>query len=293
MVTNQHEVGHTLFDDDPGLITRALRYAGLDFPELVNVEPLGTDLSTVEPVERRADRVVRFETTAGQKGILVLEVLRERDDRRPPAWGHYGMTLVNRHKLPVVIVIVATTSSCESWAEKGFDLGFGMGDALAVRPLVLGPGSVRPITDAAEARMDPVYAALSVVVHRDREQIGAILKAVAQGLTDAPDPDRAALFDYIELTLGASPAAELWRKLMNLDTYVFRGPTIRGMIDKAAADGKAEGKAELVLMAIGMRGIELTAEQAERVSACTDQDQLEQWLSRVFEAKTAEDVFGY
>jgi hypothetical protein len=308
MVTNHHEVGHTLFGDDPNLISRALRHAGLDFPDLVNVEQLGTDLSTVEPVERRADRVIRFETAAGQEGILVLEVQRERDNDKPAAWGFYGMTLVNRYKLPVVIVVITTASGCERWAGQTFDFGLGMGDALAVRPLVLGPDSVRAITHVSDAEADPFYAALSVVVHRDDRNVDAILKAVADGLATTPDPDRAVLVDYIELTLGKSPAAELWRKLMSVHPDVFQGPTIRGMIDKAVAEGKARGEAEgrargeaegmargeaeFLLKAIELRQIELTAEQTERVSTCTDQEQLEQWLERLFTATDAEGIFG-
>jgi hypothetical protein len=300
MVTNHHEVGHTLFGDDPNLISRALRHAGLDFPELVNVEQLGTDLSTVKPVERRADRVIRFETAAGQEGILVLEVQRERDDAKPAAWGFYGMTLVNRYELPVAIVVVATSLSCERWASEGFDFGMGKGDRLSVRPLVLGPSSVMPITDVAHAREDPFYAALSVVVHRDDRNVGAILKAVADGLATTPDPDRAVLVDYIELTLGKSPAAELWRKLMSVHPDVFQGPTIRGMIDKAVAEGKAqgeaqgraEGEAKFLLKAIELRHIELTAEQTERVSTCADQEQLEQWFERAVTAADAEGIFG-
>ena len=309
MVTNHHEVGHTLFGDDPNLISRALRHAGLDFPDLVNVEQLGTDLSTVKPVERRADRVIRFETAAGQEGILVLEVQRERDDDKPSAWGFYGMTLVNRYELPVAIVVVATSPSCERWASEGFDFGMGMGDQLKIRPIVLGPASVKPITDVEHARTDPFYAALSVIVHRDSRDVGAILKTIAQALTDAPEPDnRDVLADYIDLALGESPAAEFWRKLMTVHPDVFQGPTVRGMIDKAIAEGEAKGiaegeakgiakgiakgSAEFLLKAIELRHIELTAEQTERVSTCADQEQLEQWLERVFTAADAADIFG-
>lgn len=300
MVTNHHEVGHTLFENDPNLITRALRHAGLEFPDLARVEQLGTDLSTVEPVERRADRVIRFETADGKKGILVLEVQRARDDDKPAAWGFYGMTLANRYNLPVVIVVIATSRSCELWANQSFEFGLNRGDRLTIRPLVLGPGSVKPITDVAAARADPVYAALSVIVHRDYRNVGAILGVVAQALADAPEPDRAVLADYIELTLGKSPAKELWRKLMSIHPDVFQGPTMRGMIDKAVAEGKAkgeaqgkaEGKAQFLLKAIELRGIELSAEQTGLVSMCTDQELLEQWLARVFEAKVAKDIFG-
>ena len=298
MVTNHHEVGHTLFEDDPNLISRAIRHAGLGFPDLVNVEQLGTDLSTVEPVERRADRVIRFTTAAGQEAIVVLEIQRKRDDDKPAAWGYYGMTLVNRYELPVMIVVITTSSSCERWADQDFNFGLnlGLGDKLTVRPLVLGPNTVKPITDVAAAREDPVYAALSVIVHRDSRNVGAILEAVAQALADTSEPERAVLADYIELALGKSPIAKLWRKLMSIHPDVFQGPTMRGMIDKAVAEsrakGQARGKAEFLLKAIELRNIDLDEAQRERVRECADEQVLETWLKRVFEATTADQIFA-
>jgi hypothetical protein len=288
MLTNHHEVGHTLFDDDPSLISRALRHAGLDFPELVQIEQLSTDLGTVEPVERRADRVLRIETTDGRQAMVVVEVQRKLDPDKPKARAYYGMTLVNRYALPVVIVVIATTARCERWADRSFDFGLGMGDTLAIRPLVLGPSTVRVITDVAEAEADLVYAALSIIVHRDGPHIDAMLEAVVPALANAPDPERTVLADHIDLILAPTAKIELWRKLMTTtNSYVFQGPTFRGMIDKATA----EGKAEFLLEAIELRGIDLTAEQSERVSVCTDQELLRTWLSRVFDAKAAGDIF--
>ena len=292
MVTNHHEIAHTLFEDDPGLMSRALRHAGLDFPDFGHVEQLGTDLSTVQAVERRADRVIRFRAKDGREGILVLEVQRDKKVEKPATWGFYGMTLVNRYKLPVVIVVVTTTVRCELWAAQGFDFGMGFGDRLTVKPLVLGPSTVKPILDAEQARADPVFAVLSVVVHRDRRNIGAILRAVAEAIEQTPAPDGIVLADYIELVLGNDPSGKLWRELMALHPDVFQGPTMRGIIDKATAQGLAEGKADFLLTAIKMRGIEIAQEQSARVKACADEQQLELWLSRVFDAANAADIFA-
>ncbi len=79
---------------------------------------------------------------------------------------------------------------------------------------------------------------------------------------------------------------------MALHPDVFQGPTMRGIIDKAVAEGKAQGRAEFLLTAIAMRGIELTEEQSERVKACSDEQQIELWLSRVFDATSPRDIFA-
>ncbi|HTJ70055.1 MAG TPA: hypothetical protein VL551_21140 [Actinospica sp.] len=168
----------------------------------------------------------------------------------------------------------------------------GFGDQLTVRPLVLGPSNVKPITDVGVARADPVYAALSVIVHRDRRVIGAILEAVSEALSKSPAPDGIVLTDYIELVLGKTPSGDLWRKLMALHPDVFQGPTMRGIIDKATAEAKLTGQADFLLTAIRMRGIEVSETQGEQVRACTDEQQLEQWLARVFDATSAADIFA-
>jgi hypothetical protein len=324
MVTNHHEISHILFEDDPDLIARALRRTGLDVPDLTEFEQLGTDLTTVQPVERRADRVVRYRAADGHEGIFVIEVQRKKDLHKPAAWGFYGMTLVNRYRLPVVIVVVASDPLCERWARQGFDFGLGLGDALHVRPLVLGPSTVARITDPAAARADPYYATLSVLIHHDERDIGAILEAAAEGLVTAPEDDKSKLANYIEATLAHSPAVDLWRDLMALNPDIFQGATFRSMIEesKAAgieegkavgiAEGKAEGieegKAEgieegkavgiaegkvvALLRCLDARGIAIDGARRELVTTCTDKQTLDQWLTRAFTADTATDVFG-
>lgn len=79
---------------------------------------------------------------------------------------------------------------------------------------------------------------------------------------------------------------------MSIHPDVFQGPTMRGMIDKAVAEGTAKGEAKFLLKAIELRGIELTEAQSDRVRACTDEQVLETWLKRVFDATTADQIFA-
>lgn len=301
MVTNHHEIGHTLFEDDPDLIVRALGRCGVAFSKFEEVEPLGTDLSTVEPVERRVDRVFRFRTEDGKEGIFAFETQLQTDHDKPKAWGYYGMTLANRYNLPVTLVVVTSSARCENWARKGFDFGHGLGDSLHVRPLVLGPTNVEMITDDYAARQDIYYAALSVTVHLGSRHINAILKAAAKAVGAAPEPTAVTIANNIDLTLGKTDAGEFWRQLMAANVHVFQGPMIRGMLDEAKAEGQAKGEAKGVakgvakslLKSLELRGIPVSDEQRERITACADEQLIEAWFERSFAPNaTANEIFA-
>ena len=211
MAANHHEVGHALSACDPTLVGTALRRAGLDTPGLVRVEPL----------KHPKHQAIRIQTTSGEEQLLVLEVLHRRNPAKPAAWSKYQLELVERYKLPVTIVVIATNTACERWAMQYSDLGPATGDpdTPSIRPLVLGPSTIPPITDITQAKENPVYAALSILVHRDGHKIGAILKATADALADSPDPERTALVDYITSALEDTQAADLWKDLKPPQRY--------------------------------------------------------------------------
>jgi len=58
------------------------------------------------------------------------------------------------------------------------------------------------------------------------------------------------------------------------------------------AKGEAKGKAQAVLQVLERRGIATSAEQRERVLACSDLATLETWLDRAAVAKTAQEAFA-
>jgi flagellar biosynthesis/type III secretory pathway protein FliH len=61
---------------------------------------------------------------------------------------------------------------------------------------------------------------------------------------------------------------------------------------KGKAEGRAEGEARIVLRILQTRGIELTNEQRELITGCTDLEQLETWGCRAVTADSAHELFG-
>jgi hypothetical protein len=62
--------------------------------------------------------------------------------------------------------------------------------------------------------------------------------------------------------------------------------------DEGIAEGEARGEAKVVLRLLDVRGVALTQEQRDQVTACTDAVQLDRWLDRVITASTAAELFA-
>ena len=58
------------------------------------------------------------------------------------------------------------------------------------------------------------------------------------------------------------------------------------------AEGKAEGEARSIIAFLTARGIEVSEEARAKITACTDFDQLDQWIHRAAVAERVEDLGG-
>ena len=76
--------------------------------------------------------------------------------------------------------------------------------------------------------------------------------------------------------------------LMNPATYQFQSDFAR----KYIAMGNAEGKAQMLLKLLRIKGFTVSPELAARVESCQDLEQLDLWAERVLAATTLEDIFA-
>jgi hypothetical protein len=63
-------------------------------------------------------------------------------------------------------------------------------------------------------------------------------------------------------------------------------------VDRFIAEGKAKGRALVILRALAVRGVEVPAKVREQVLSCTDIGQLDVWTDRAATATSLEEVFG-
>ncbi|GHH13607.1 hypothetical protein [Streptomyces lanatus] len=64
------------------------------------------------------------------------------------------------------------------------------------------------------------------------------------------------------------------------------------MREAAYLEGKAEGKAEVILSVLEVRGVPVPDSVRERISSCNDLDRMDAWLKRSRTVERAEDLFA-
>jgi hypothetical protein len=296
MVSSSHEAMHRIFQEDPGIFARTLRTLGIPFPDPVAVSLLPTDLTEIQPLERRVDTLLQFDTASGASYLLAVESQGRKDPDKPATWAYYIAHLYAKYHLPPVLLVTTQDRATAAWASAPITVGIAAWPTLTVRPLVLGPHNVPVITDSVTAAEDVPLATLSVITHGKDPNAAAILKALATALKTI-DEDTAQIFaELTELGLGTVPAAHLWRDLMSVDLNFFRSETSQRIRDKGREEGQEEGqvkaRAEDILRILDRRGVELTDGERDRIVRCTDLAELGLWFDRVLDVDNADDLFA-
>ncbi|CAM5685235.1 Transposase OS=Streptomyces aurantiogriseus OX=66870 GN=GCM10010251_18760 PE=4 SV=1 [Streptomyces aurantiogriseus] len=82
-------------------------------------------------------------------------------------------------------------------------------------------------------------------------------------------------------------AAEFWRNLVAVDLSFYKSSISEEIRD----EGRAQGRAEDILLVLEARDIAVPEEIRERITGCDDADLLRRWLTRAVTAPSAEDIF--
>jgi hypothetical protein len=288
MVNSSHEAMHRIFQEYPDLFTGVSKVLGLPFTQPTSVTVLPTDLTEVRPVERRVDTLLRFDYVGGDSLLLAVEAQSAKDPDKPASWAYYLSFLYAKYKIPPLLLVVCQDRPTAEWAARPMALGPQDWPSLTLRPLVVSPHNMPLITDPEEARADLALAALSAITHAKEPAVDGILKILSTALQDAPE---AAVVTIIELTAqglgGNRRAAELWRNLVAVDLSNYKSYIFEEFRD----EGRAQGRAEDILLVLEARGLDVPEEIRERITGCDDPALLRQWLTRAVTVPSAEEIF--
>lgn len=288
MVTSSHEAMHRIFQHDAAAIAHAFSVLKLPFSKPTAVEQVSVDLTETAPVERRADTILDI-TTVDDRFLMVVEAQSSADDSRPDSWSYYVTFLRNKYKLPVILVVICHDHATARWATAPMKLGHAFWTTITLHPLVLGPHNVPAVTDPAVVVQDLPLAALSAVTHAREPEIGAILGAIVAGIRRLGGNETTEFYvELIEQGISHTDAAETWRKHMATDLSFFRSESAQ----KLRAQGRAEGRAEDVLMILRHRGVLVTEDMADRIRSCADELQLATWLRRSLDVSSVEELLS-
>ncbi len=289
MPSSEHEGFVDLLRQSPETALRLLRdQPGVKLPSYDHVRLEPADLNDLTPTEYRADAVFTLRAADGGRPVLgvVIEVQLHRDRDKRWVWPVYVTTLRARLRCPAMLLVVCPSAAEARWCATPVELGH---PGLVLHPLVLGPERVPVVTDTDQARGAPELAVLSALARGNHPDHLKILDTVAAALATT-DRDRA--IRYAELLLAALPEGPRlhWEALMT-QTFEFYSDYARRIGAEFEAKGEARGEARAVLRALAARGIEVPDDARDRITACTDLDQLDIWVSRAATAKAIEDLF--
>ncbi|MEU9360109.1 hypothetical protein AB0D35_18620 [Streptomyces sp. NPDC048301] len=291
MVSSPHEAMHRIFQEYPELVSQLSGTLGLELPPVVSVEPVTVDLTETEPLERRVDTLLRIGTENDGPFLLVVEAQGKKDPGKTASWPYYVTYLHNKHRLPVLLLVVCQDHGTAAWAARPLTIGLPQWPTVTTRPLVVGPHNLPVITDVAEARKDLPLATLAAITHADNPDVDAILKTMSVALRDTPESVAGPIVEFIAQGLGNRPAAQQWRNLVAVDLSFYTSPLSEEIRDEGRVEGRIETCAEGALLILGIRGIEITDTTRDKVTGCDDPELLRRWMVRAAVVTTSDQIF--
>ena len=288
MPSQLHEALLLLFRNRPVLAPELLRdVLGVELPPYTEARIDSAELNDIQPAEYRADLVVLLLHGVPVLGI-VIEAQLAPVARKRFVWPAYVANLRARLELPVCLLVVTADDAIARWAAKPIELGGGNW----FRPLALGPSGVPEVTDDAQARSDPELAVLSAMAHGRDEDVGkAVRIALAAEIASLGlDEDRSRL--YLDLVMASlSEAARRELQTMDPAKYEYQSEFARRWVAQGRLEGKAEGRADLVIRQLTLRFGPLSSAVLARISAASIEE-LDAIGERLLTAPSLQEALG-
>lgn len=280
----------------------------VELPDWRQVRTDTAELTDLTPVQYRADAVTVFADTRGATVFAVVnEIQLRRDPRKRRTWPHYLTSLHARLGCPTMLLVMCTDMATARWCAAPIEIGH---PGWVLRPLVVGPDTIPMITDVTEARRTPELAVLSAIAHGRGPEEEPVFQAMLTALQTV-DQDHFELYTDIVLTALPEAARHCLEALMDVATYEFQSDYFRRRLSRSMAEGMAEGmakgmaegmaegraagrvegEARALLAVLSARGIPVPDHARERITRCTDADQLEIWVRRAATADSVSDLF--
>lgn len=188
--------------------------------------------------------------------------------------------------------MLAVDPAVAKWAAGPFCIG-----DMTLRPWVIGPEHMPPITSVTEARRSVEMAFLSGMAHRDSPVAKDIGHTLHRVLGSSEHEHAGILWDIFITSVdeAARRALEMelgdWVPRSDWGRKVFAEGKVKGRAE-GRKEGMAEGEALALLLLLRTRRIRLTAPQRQRIQSCREVRRLRTWFRRAVTAATATEVFG-
>jgi hypothetical protein len=289
MPSTLHQALIELFRERPELAPDLLADTlGLPVPEYQDAVVVSGDLTDLTATEYRADAAVMLTDAGLTVMAVVVEVQPGRDIDKPWTWPVYLTTLRARLRCPTVLFVVCVDPGTARWCSKPIDLGH---PGWQLRHIVLSPERVPLVTDPETARRAPELTVLSALAHANHPDWDKVAHALADALTMVKDNQVALYTDVAAMALPEAARRTL-EAMMRTRTYEYQSDFVRRHVFQGRAEGRVEGEARAVLGVLEARGIPVSDEARERITACTDLDELDAWVRRAVTVTSVDELFA-
>ncbi|MFI5780481.1 hypothetical protein [Nocardia sp. NPDC051570] len=220
---------------------------------------------------------------------VIVEVQLRPDLDKAWSWPVYVSTLRARLRAPTLLLVICPNERAAAKCRRPITITPGC----VLTPIVLSPADVPVITDPQVAAGNPELTALSALAHRRHPDHHSILAALAENVVDDDICDM-----YIDLVLRVLPKAvaqHFMESLMTTGTETFKSDFARRYIERGRVEGKVQGKVEGEASALlAFLRVRFTVPEpiVDRITTCTDPEQLVRWIERAATAQALDDVFG-
>jgi hypothetical protein len=289
MPSTDHELPLKLFQKRPSLAPEILkRVFGLELPDIEAEEvTLGSETFTTSGdfTTRMVDRTILLGKSSSPDWALLIESQLKKDVEKRFRWPLYIAHAHDLWKCPTVLLIVTPDEKTARWCRKPIDLGH---PSLILKPLVVSHSNTPQITDPEDAHNHPELAILSGCAQTGRTFNEAVLKVIPNALAGADEKDRSEYYDFVRSALSGA-AKDYLEAIMATSTPYYQYKT--DWLRDAQVKGKAEGKSNDIITVLETRGLPVNDETRERITSCTDLDQLTEWLRRAVRVEKTDELF--
>jgi hypothetical protein len=218
---------------------------------------------------------------------VIVELLRKPDWSKEWVWPCLLAAVRRREECPAALLLVCRDSVVAAQIATPIRGGPGW----SVTPLVLALDRVPAITDPERAVQVPELGVISAMVHGEAPNRGRILHAMLKGIGTLRPELSCRYLDYVFRSVPESAKEEL-EALLVTKSHEYKSDFARAYFDQGRAEGRAVGKAEMILRILAKRGVEVTDGARRRVIGCADLDQLDMWGLRAVTATDIDDLFA-
>jgi hypothetical protein len=283
----QHEFLIALFRANPDLAVILLRdHLGVEVPSFAYAKFESQDEVeiTVGQSVRRADAVIlhyRNRFTIDRAFAVVVEVQRFQDTDEAYWWLVFHAVMRARHHCPTYLLVLCPDQKTAEWARLPIDMGQPQCEFIPIASTLKELG-----IDIEGVRLMPELAVLAAIAHADEEDSAEYFDELARQLAGL-DPNRRRLYaDGVLDSVGQAARTE-WQRTMLMASRKYKSDFFNGLY----AEGRMEGKAEVILRVLPARGLTVSDAQKARISDCTDEELLDLWIDRAATCESVDELF--